>query len=160
VWFASIPLVGYAIALVVIYFAEFFFLLRLFNGIGFAIIGIYLTILAFLYFKFYRTKKELAIEFETPYYLQNLEFSEIDLLEFKDQFTTENMAQFGYECFGKGKSYKILDQIEEDNFKNSVLINQKESDPQVMHESKGEIEENVSVDNSSYNNKYLSFLED
>jgi len=160
VWFASIPLVGYAIALVVIYFAEFFFLLRLFNGIGFAIIGIYLTILVFLYFKFYRTKKELAIEFETPYYLQNLEFSEIDLLEFKDQFTTENMAHFGYECFGKGKSYKILDQIEEDNFKNSVLINQKESDPQVMHESKGEIEENVSVDNSSYNNKYLSFLED
>jgi len=157
---ASIPLVGYAIALAVIYFAEFFFLLRLFNSIGFAIIGIYLTILVFLYFKFYRTKKELAIEFETPYYMQNLEFSEIDLLEFKDQFTTENMAQFGYECFGKGKSYKILEQIEEDNFKNSVLINQKESGPQVIHESKGEIEENVSVDNSKYNNKYLSFLED
>ena len=110
----SIPLVGYAIALAVIYFAEFFFLLRLFNSIGFAIIGIYLTILVYLYFKFYRTKKELAIEFETPYYMQSLEFSEIDLLEFKDQFTTENMAQFGYECFGKGKSYKIPHKKSED----------------------------------------------
>jgi len=157
---ASIPLVGYAIALAIIYFAELFFLLRLFNSIGFAIIGIYLSILAYLYFKFYRTKKQLAIEFETPYYMQNLEFSETDLLDFKDQFTTENMAQFGYECFGKGGSYKVLEQIEEDNFKNSVLIKQKEFDPQVIHESKEEIEESISIDNSKYNNKYLSFLED
>ena len=157
---ASISVVGYAIALAVIYFAELFFLLRLFNSIGFAIIGIYLSILAYLYFKFYRTKKELAIEFETPYYMQNLEFSETDLLDFKDQFTTENMAQFGYECFGKGGSYKVLEQIEEDNFKNSILIKQKEFDPQVIHESKEEIEESISIDNSKYNNKYLSFLED
>jgi hypothetical protein len=158
--FASIPLVGYAIALVVIYFAELFFLLRLFNSIGFAIIGIYLSILAYFYFKFYRTKKELAIEFETPYYMQNLEFSEIDLLEFKDQFTTENMAQFGYECFGKAKSSKVLEQIEEDNFKNSILIKQKDLEPQVIHESKEEIEGSISIDNSKYYNKYLSFLED
>ncbi|MCK4382714.1 MAG: hypothetical protein KAW66_05410, partial [Candidatus Lokiarchaeota archaeon] len=158
--FASIPLVGYAIALAVIYFAELFFLLRLFNSIGFAIIGIYLSILAYFYFKFYRTKKELAIEFETPYYMQNLEFSEIDLLEFKDQFTTENIAQFGYECFGKGKSYKVLEEIEEDNFKNSLLINQKELEPQVIDKSMEDIEESASIDNSKYNNKYLSFLED
>ncbi len=158
--FASIPLVGYAIALAIIYFAELFFLLRLFNSIGFAIIGIYLSLLAYLYFKFYRTKKELSIEFETPYYMQNLEFSEIDLLEFKDQFTTENMAQFGYECFGKTKSYKVLEEIEEDNFKNSVLIKQKELELQVIDESKEEIEESVLIENSKYNNKYLSFLED
>ena len=158
--FASIPLVGYAIVLAVIYFAELFFLLRLFNSIGFAIMGIYLSLLAYLYFKFYRTKQELAIEFETPYYMQNLEFSEIDLLEFKDQFNTENMAQFGYECFGKGKYYKVLEEIEEHNFKNSVLIKQKELEPQVIHDSKEEIEESVSIDNSKYNNKYISFLED
>jgi len=158
--FVSIPLVVYAITLAVIYFAEFFFLLRLFNSIGFAIIGIYLSILAYLYFKFYRTKKELAIEFETPYYMQNLEFSEIDLLEFKDQFTTENMAQFGYECFGKAKNYKVLEEIEEDNFKNSLLIKQKEFEPQVINKSNKEIEESISIDNSKYNNKYLSFLED
>ena len=157
---ASLPLVGYAIALTVIYFAEYFFLLRLFNSIGFAIVGTYLTILAYLYFKFYRTKKELAIEFETPYYMQNLEFSEIDLLEFKVQFTTENMAQFGYECFEKGKSYKILEQIEEDHFKNSVLTKQNEAEPKIICESDEEMEESVSIDNSKYKNKYLSFLED
>ncbi len=157
---ASIPLVGYAIALAVIYFAEFFFLLRLFNSIGFAIVGIYLSILAYLYFKFYRTKKELAIEFETPYYMQNLEFSETDLLEFKDLFTTEHMAQFGYECFGKEKIYKVLEQIEKDSFISSVDVKQIQIDSQGILESNEEMEEGVSLDNSKFNNKYLSFLED
>lgn len=92
--------------------------------------------------------------------MQNLEFSETDLLEFKDQFTTEHMAQFGYECFGKNRSFKVLEQIEKDNFKNSVDVKQVEIDSQGMLESKEEMEEGVSLDNSKFNNKYLSFLED
>ena len=157
---ASIPLVGYAIALAVIYFGELFFLLRLFNSIGFSIIGIYLSIVAYLYLKFYRAKKELAIEFETPYYMQNLEFSELDLLEFKDEFSTELLAQFGYECFGKEKSYKVLEQIEKDNITISVHKNQKESKLQVTHDSKKETEVSIADEKPNYNNKYLSFLED
>jgi len=156
----SIPIIIYAVVLAVIYFAEFFFLLRLFNSIGFAIVGIYFTLLAYLYFKFYRTKKELAIEFETPYYMQNLEFSEIDLLEFKDHFTTEHLAQFGYECFGKGKSFKVLDQIEKDSFLNSINTKKDETNSQFMVEPEEEMEEDVSVESSNYTNKYLSFLDD
>ena len=157
---ASIPLVGYAVALSVIYFAGYFFLLRLFNSIGFAIVGIYLSILAYLYLKFYRAKKELSFEFETPYYMQNLEFSEIDLLEFKDQFTTEYMAQFGYECFGKDRNFKVLEQIEKDNILNNVHTNDIKANPIVLPEPMEEKDEDVSVQKSEYNNKYLSFLED
>ncbi|MBY8987939.1 MAG: hypothetical protein KGD61_05750 [Candidatus Lokiarchaeota archaeon] len=157
---ASIPLVGYAVALLVVYFAEFFFLLRLFNSIGFAIIGIYLSVLAYLYFKFYRTKKELAKEFKTPYYKQNLEFSEIDMLEFKDQLTTEHMAQFGYECFGKDKSFKVLEEIERGGFTSSVDVKLIGSDSQSILKSKEETEERIVIENSKLNNKYLSFLED
>ncbi|MBY9012871.1 MAG: hypothetical protein KGD70_10900, partial [Candidatus Lokiarchaeota archaeon] len=158
--FVSIPLVGYAIALAIIYFGELFYFLRLFNSIGFAIIGIYLSVLTYLYLKFYRAKKELAIEFETPYYMQNLEFSELDLLEFKDEFSTELLAQFGYECFGKEKSYKVLEQIEKDNITISVHKNQKESKLQVTHDSKKETEVSIADEKPNYNNKYLSFLED
>ena len=157
---ASIPLVGYAVALLVVYFAEFFFLLRLFNSIGFAIIGIYLSVLAYLYFKFYRTKKELAKEFKTPYYKQNLEFSEIDMLEFKDQLTNEHMAQFGYECFGKDKSFKVLEEIERGGFTSSVDVKLIGSDSQSILKSKEETEESIVIENSKLNNKYLSFLED
>jgi hypothetical protein len=156
----SIPLVGYAIALAVIYFGEIFFLLRLFNSIGFAIIGIYLSVVAYLYLKFYRAKKELAVKFETPYYMQNLEFSELDLLEFRDEFSTELLAQFGYECFGKDKSYKVLEQIEKDNFTISTQKKQIENEPQAVKDSHKETEVSIVDENSNYNNKYLSFLED
>lgn len=157
---ASIPLVGYAIALSIIYFAGYFFLLRLFNSIGFAIVGIYISILAYLYLKFYKAKKVLSIEFKTPYYMQNLEFSETDLLEFKDQFTSEEMAQFGYECFGKDNNFKVLEQIEKASFVNSVDAKKIEHVSTVISESEEEMDEDVSVDNSEYSNKYLSFLDD
>lgn len=157
---ASIPLVGYAIALSFIYFAGYFFLLRLFNSIGFAIVGIYLSILTYLYLKFYRAKRELSLEFETPYYMQNLEFREIDLLEFKDQYTPEYMAQFGYECFGKERRFKVLEQIEKESFKNSVDVKKIELDPTVMSKSEEGMEKVVLDDKSEYSNKYLSFLDD
>ncbi|NVM16988.1 MAG: helix-hairpin-helix domain-containing protein [Candidatus Lokiarchaeota archaeon] len=157
---ASTPLVGYAIALAVIYFAEFFYLLRLFNSIGFAIVGIYLSILVYLYFKFFKTKKELAIEFETPYYMQNLEFSEIDLLEFKDQFTPDYLTQFGYECFGKDRNFKVLEQNEKDTILNSVHTKEIKVNSITLPELVEEKGEEDSIQKMEYSNKYLSFLED
>lgn len=157
---ASIPLIGYATVLAIIYFAEFFSLLRLFNSIGFAIVGIYSILLVYLYLKFYRTKKELAVEFETPYYMQNIEVSEIDLLEFKDQFSTEYMVQFGYECFGKDKSFKILEKNEKENLLNSTKVKKDELSTQIQFEPEESKEEAISIENSKYMNKYLSFLDE
>jgi hypothetical protein len=134
--------------------------LRLFNSIGFAIVGIYISILAYLYFKFYKTKKALATEFETPYYMQNLEFSEVDLLEFKEQFTTEYLAQFGYECFGKERSFKVLEKNEKESFLNSNEVKKEVNLPQIQFEPEVKKEEAVSYESSKYNNKYLSFLDD
>jgi hypothetical protein len=156
----SIPVIGFAIALAVIYFAKLYFLLRFVNSIGFAIIGIYLTMLAYLYFKFYKAKKQLALEFETPYYLQNLEFSEADLLEFKDMFSTELLAQFGYECFGKEKSFKVLDKVEQEDYMKSFHNHKKEDIPHIVNESNKINKDVLADENPSYNSKYLSFLED
>ena len=102
--------------LLVIYFSQLYFLLRLLNSIGVAAIGIYVFAVAYFYFKFYNTKKELTTEFETPYYLQDLQFSETGLLIAKEEFTTEQMAQFGYECFGKDSDSKVLKEITESGF--------------------------------------------
>jgi hypothetical protein len=52
---ASLPFLGYSIVLFVIYFSQLHFLLRLFNNIGFAVIGIYLFLIAYFYLKFYNT---------------------------------------------------------------------------------------------------------
>ena len=92
--------------------------------------------------------------------MQNLNFTEIDLLEFKDQFTPEDMAQFGYECFGKNRSFKVLEQIEKESFANNKDAKKVESDSIVASEVEEETEEAVSIDKTEYSNKYLSFLDD
>ncbi len=92
---ASLPFLGYSVVVLVIYFSQLYFLLRLFNSIGFAAIGIYFFTIAYFYFKFYKTKKDLTSEFETPYYLQNAQFSETDLLCVKEEFQLRGAQRDG-----------------------------------------------------------------
>ena len=156
---ASLPFLGYSVVLVVIYFSQLHFLLRLFNNIGFAIMGIYLFIIAYFYFKFYETKKELKTEFKTPFYLQNTQFSETDLLYIKEEFTGEQMAQFGYECFGKDNNFKVLEQIEKETIKENIVARQQEIDIPQLYELDSEPEYS-SKNKPKHEIKYSSFLED
>ncbi len=157
---ASLPFLGYSVVLLVIYFSQLYFLLRLLNSIGGAAIGIYVFAVAYFYFKFYKTKKELTTEFETPYYLQNLQFSETGLLIAKEEFTTEQMAQFGYECFGKDSDSKVLKEIEKNSIKESVVAKQREQVAPDLFELDS-CQEDSSVEEAPKNDvKYSSFLED
>ena len=156
---ASLPFLGYAVVLLVIYFSQLHFLLRLFNNIGFAIMGIYLFIIAYFYFKFYKTKKELTTEFKTPYYLQSTQFSETDLLYIKEEFTDEQMAQFGYECFGKENNFKVLEQIEKDTIKENIVKKQQEKGIPQLYELDSEPEYSA-INKPKHEIKYSSFLED
>ena len=157
---ASLPFLGYSVVLFVVYFSQLYFLLRLFNSIGIAAIGIYSFAIGYFYFKFYKTKKELTTEFETPYYLQNLQFSETDLLCVKEEFTAEQMAQFGYECFGKDNNFKVLEQIEKDNIKESVVTKLREKDPPQLFELDSETDFSSTEEKPKNEVKYSSFLED
>ena len=157
---ASLPFLGYSVVLLVIYFSQFYFLLRLFNSIGIAVIGIYVFTMAYFYFKFYKTKKELTTEFETPYYLQNLQFSETDLLCVKEEFTSEQMAQFGYECFGKDKDSKVLEQVDKEKIKESVAAKQMEQETPQLFEFDSDSEDIFIKNEPKHKIKYSSFLED
>jgi len=157
---ASLPFLGYSIVLLVIYFSQLHFLLRLFNNIGFATMGIYLFIIAYFYFRFYKTKKELTTEFKTPYYLQGTQFSETDLLYIKEEFTDEQMAQFGYECFGKDNSFKVLEQIEKDTIKENIVKKQQKKDVPQLYELDSEPVYNPVEIEPKHKIKYSSFLED
>ena len=157
---ASLPFIGYSVVVLIIYFSQLYFLLRLFNSIGLVAIGIYLFTIAYFYFKFYKTKKELTTEFETPYYLQNAQFSETDLLCVKEEFTDEQMAQFGYECFGKGNDFKVLKQIEKDTIKESVVAKQQEMDAPQLYGLDPEPKYNSIKDKPKNEIKYSSFFDD
>jgi len=155
----SLPFLGYSVVLLVIYFSQLHFLLRLFNNIGLAVMGIYLFIITYFYLKFYKTKKELTIEFNTPYYLQSIQFSETDLLYIKEEFTDEEMAQFGYECFGKDHDFEVLEQIEKNTIKENIVVLQQERDVPHLYKLDSEPEYS-SINKPKYEIKYSSFLDD
>jgi len=156
----SLLIFGYSVALFTVYFVELYFLLRLLNTIGLAVVGIYISLLMFFYFNFYRNKKQFAAQFETPYYLQNLEFSEIDLLDFKEELTDELLAQFGYECLGKNAKFGVLEQSETKTLKHSLEAKRSEPDFQKDFESKQVKADSINISTIKYGSKYLSFLDD
>jgi len=157
---ASFPIFGYSVALFIIYFAELHFLLRLLNTIGLAVVGIYISLVTLFYFNFYRNKKRFAVQFETPYYLQNLEFSEIDLLDFKEELTDELLTQFGYECLGKNARFGVIEQSETNTLKNNLEVKRMEPEFQNMFEPEQVKAETVRNSTTKYESKYLSFLDD
>ncbi len=158
--YISIPIFGYSVALLVLYFAKIYFLLRLFNTIGFAVLGIYLSLLAFLYFKAYKTKKEFKVQFKTPYYQQTLEFSEIDLLDLKEELTDELITQFGYECLGKEASYGVIERVEAKSLKNNIDAKRSEPKLKSLFETE-QVETQIATPSpTKYGGKYSSFLED
>jgi len=156
----SLPFLGYPVVLLIIYFSQLYFLLRLFNGIEFAAIGIYLFMIAYFYIKFNETKKKLTNEFKTPYYLQNAQISETDLLYIKEEFTDEQMAQFGYECFGKDNNFKVLEQIEKDAIKKSVVAKQQKQVTPQLYELDSEPDTSSTTEKVKNEVKYSSFLDD
>lgn len=158
--YASIPIFGYSAALMFLYFAGMYYLLRLFNTIGLALIGIYIAVLLFFYFNFSRIKKRVTTQFKTPYYLQKLEFSEIDLLDFKEDLTDELLAQFGYECLGKDVKFGVLEQSETNALRQSVEEKRTEPIIQNLFETEHSKPETVSNLTTKYNVKYSSFLDD
>ena len=164
--YSSIPIFGYSVTLLVVYFAELYFLLRLLNTIGFAVVGIYISFLAFFYFREYKTKKEFTEQFETPYYLQNLEFSETDLLDFKADLTDELLTQFGYECLEKDANFMVLEQSETNALKNNlevkqaVVIKRADSEFKKKFEPEQVKAETVSRPTTKYGMKYQDFLKD
>jgi ribosomal protein S13 len=158
--YASIPIFGFSVVLFVTYFTKLYFLLRLFNTIGLAVLGIYLSLLAFFYFGAYKTKKEYTDQLKTPYYLQALEFSETDLLDFQEGLTDELMTQFGYECLGKEASFGVIERVETKSLKNIVETERREPKFQIMFEPEQMKTETTTSSPTKYGGKYSSFLDD
>ena len=157
---ASFPVFVYAAALIVIYFAELYFILRLFNTIGFAVIGIYEFLLLFFYFRAHKTKKKVLVQFEIPYYLQDLDYSEIDILDFKYELNDELLTQFGYECLGKHAKFGVMEQVEANTLKNNLDLKKKEPQLHTIYESNDIKEVTMRDIANNYGTKYNSFLED
>ena len=156
----SIPFVIYGFVFLLIIAFQVYPLIRLFVNLGYGALGIYISVLFYLYFKFFTVKSGIQNIFNTPYFLLPLKFDESSLILINEELSPELMAQFTYECLGKSINYEIIADLEEDrNLKrNSKNINKKHAFNRntlrdlIVHK-------NIVQNNDTYR-KYSSFLED
>lgn len=154
----SFPFIGFGIFILIVSFLQSAFLSKLVNSIGYGSIGVYLFSLGYLYFLFYKKKLEISNEFNTPYYQKEIIFDEGDLFVIKNELSSDLMAQFGYECFGKEHHYDILDELEKENMSNNIENQTIRGNIDKIYEYGVEALENYN--NHKLVKKYSSFLDE
>ncbi|KKM73438.1 hypothetical protein LCGC14_1410510, partial [marine sediment metagenome] len=110
----SIPFIGFAFGLFGILGLQLFQMLGLFLNIGYGLLGIYFITLLFFYMKFFKIKLEVQTDFKTPYFKRIPKLDETSLVLINEEFESELMSQFVYECVDKGTEIGIISNIEED----------------------------------------------
>jgi hypothetical protein len=82
------------------------------------------------------------------------------LLCVKEEFTGEQMAQFGYECFGKDNDSKVLEQIDKEAIKENIGAMRQEQEVPHLYELDTDLEYSSIKNESKPKIKYSSFLDD
>ncbi|KKM15022.1 hypothetical protein LCGC14_1700220, partial [marine sediment metagenome] len=171
----SIPFIGFAFGLFAILGLQSFQMLGLFLNIGYGLLGIYFITLVFFYMKFFKIKLEVQTDFKTPYYKKMPKLDETSLVLISEEFESELMSQFVYECVDSDTDLRIISNIEEDQIterfrqkqlKMTVQNNgffEDGANPEPIklnpkNDSKKLIKQKKT--HNSFNNKYGSFLED
>ncbi len=151
----SFLVLGYTSLLFIMFITHWFYLLRVFLNIGYAVVGIYLFAMIYIYYRFYLVKKALATQFETPYYQQEVRLEEADWLVLKEEYPENIMIQFDYECLGKPEKYHTLN-IRELFSKHNIPI-EPEDECSVTNEPQKLV---AQLPNTEIFDKYRSFFED
>lgn len=116
----SIPFIGFGIILLFLIVFQSFETLKFLLNIGYALLGIFFISIPFFYMKVLKPRLEIQAEFSKPHYKIKPLLDETSLVLINEKFSPEMMAQFGYECLGKGHHSKIIAQIEQDQIKESI----------------------------------------
>ncbi|HEC40473.1 MAG TPA: hypothetical protein ENI29_19685 [bacterium] len=167
----SIPLIGFAFGLLTILGLQSFQMLGLFLNIGYGLLGIYFITLVFFYMKFFKIKLEVQADFKTPYYKKMPKLDETSLVLISEEFESELMSQFVYECVDSDTDLQIISNIEEDQIserfhrkrlektvKNNGFYEDGANPEPIKLNSKKLIKQEKK--HNSFNNKIGSFLED
>ncbi|MFW9823115.1 MAG: helix-hairpin-helix domain-containing protein [Candidatus Thorarchaeota archaeon] len=164
----SAPFIGFGILLLFVLLLQSFSTLELVVNLGYVLFGIYMTVMGYLYFKFFKVKLEIQKDFETPHNHKQITIDESGLILIGEELSTELMEQFIFECYGKTLTSPYLKKIEEvhtmkrleENVKAAKINSEKLfEDTEEQREDKNNIEELSEEENEIFE-KYSSFLED
>ena len=160
----SIPFIGFAFGLFGILGLQLFQMLGLFLNIGYGLLGIYFITLLFFYMKFFKIKLEIQTDFKTPYFKRIPKLDETSLVLINEEFESELMSQFVYECVDKGTEIRIISNIEEDQITERFHTKQLEKIVKIDSNTRKKTKEPEPIEqeknSNSFSFKYSSFLED
>ncbi|KKM58136.1 hypothetical protein LCGC14_1549680, partial [marine sediment metagenome] len=171
----SIPFIGFAFGLFALLGLQSFQMLGLFLNIGYGLLGIYFITLVFFYMKFFKIKLEVQADFKTPYYKKMPKLDETSLVLISEEFESELMSQFVYECVDSDTDLQIISNIEEDQIserfrqkqlrktvKNNGFFEDGANSEPMKSSSKKDSKELIKQDkkHNSFSSRYSSFLED
>lgn len=169
----SLPFIGFGLILLLLVIFQAFAMLELLVNIGYALVGVYSTSLAYLYIKFFKTKLEIQTEFGTPFHQRQLQVDDSGLILISDELTPELMDQFVFECLGKDSNSPFIHKIEETHTKERLdektctVTNKSENlfeerEEQIVEEEweNEDINDDTLEEEDEYIHKYSSFLED
>ena len=135
---------------------------KMFIGLAYASIGIYISVFGYLYYIFYREKEQIQKEFRTPYYLQTYDLDETALILINEELNESYMTQLSYECLKKNSELPIIYQIEkkttEDIIKNQIT-RKRIAETQYLEAKEVEEKKNSKLNKKS-RSTISSFLED
>ncbi len=109
----SLPFIGFGAVLLTLLLFQSFSMLEMVVNIGYALLGVYLTSLVYLYIKFFKIKLEIQTDFGIPYHQKQIHIDDTGLALIKNELPAEMMHQFIYECFGKHSDSKFIHKMEE-----------------------------------------------
>ncbi len=168
----SIPFIGFAFGLFALLGLQSFQVLGLFLNIGYGLLGIYFITLVFFYMKFFKIKLEVQTDFKTPYYKKMPKLDETSLVLISDEFESDLMSQFVYECVDSDTDLRLISNIEEDQISerfrqkqlrktvknNGFFEDGTNPEPNPKKDSKELIKQKKK--HNSFSSRYSSFLED
>ncbi|MFX0025323.1 MAG: hypothetical protein ACFE8M_02835 [Candidatus Hermodarchaeota archaeon] len=152
----SIPFAGFGAIVIILALSQLGFLLQTFIGLSYGILGIYAGMMGYLYYTFRVKQREIKNGFMIPHFKRPVPLDDTSLEIISQEFTEEFMLQFGYECFGKEATYKILTKIEQKHAEN-YLVEKADNDYNELFEHEKEGKSKIE---SEYIARFGDFLND
>ncbi|MFX1493420.1 MAG: helix-hairpin-helix domain-containing protein [Promethearchaeota archaeon] len=151
----SIPFTGFGALVIVLALSQLGFLLQTFIGLSYGVLGLYTVVVGYLYYNFRQKQREISEEFTIPHYQRPVQLDNASVEIISHELTDDLMLQFGYECFGKTSSHKILNKIEQ-KYAEQYVFEEAEQDYNELFE--GEKEESSDI-NPEYITRFGDFLD-
>lgn len=152
----SIPFVGFGALMITLALSQLGFLLQTFIGLSYGILGVYAGMIGYLYYTFRVKQREIKNGFLVPHHQRALSLDDTSLEIISQELTDELMLQFGYECFGKITTHKVLTKIEQKQAEN-YLVEKTEHDYNELFEHEKEGKSEIE---SEYIARFGDFLDD